>query len=318
MLTCDKCSYVWYCSSQHKTLDAEAHSKLCQHFSNLLKFHIGYIALADKNVCEGFFVTDSNKFPDCLESFMNDNVYLLECSTYLGDKLCKIHASDSFSFPMTAVYALKQCGLFSRNRDLVIHVVGAHDMEPNDINLWKCLDIVQNDFDSISIVLVGPDLNLKFFSRSLSDSEVNSTSKFKFKASKTFYHTFYLDENVKSRPPDLIIAFNCGFHAGNGPDEPDTWKETIPYFCKHPKTLIVLTSYSRKEAEDDLVYFMNNCDLENSRQILEIIVQHEQNPFRSLKPNYVVWESLTDALFFANNFISILKNHAIVEEPDGW
>ncbi|XP_022197974.2 uncharacterized protein LOC111055111 [Nilaparvata lugens] len=310
MITCNTCSFVLYCCSEHKLLDIDTHSKLCENFSKLLKIHLNaYTSDPNRFVCEGSIATVSP--PDSLESFMTDLVRLKVYSSYLGEDLSKIHASDSFSYQLTTIHALKQSGVLCRIgscRDLVIHVVGAQDMEASNLNLWKYLDVViPVDFACIDVVLIGPSLNLEL--ASVYGYDRDPASRFQLKLIKSFYHTFYEKENVASRPPDLIISFNCGFHEFDGsPANVDTWKASIPYFCKHPNTAIAFTSFTKSETQKDFDYFLKYCACEQ----VKIVEKHKLNPFRSMKPCYDVDEN-PDTFFYFNEFITILRTEPNLE-----
>ncbi|KAF6214488.1 hypothetical protein GE061_009231 [Apolygus lucorum] len=151
------------------------------------------------------------------------------------------------------------------------------------------------NLECLDLVFVGPDCPPPDEDLINSIYEKHSDKKLNI----NFYPgVLYHEMTLGEVSPNIIVAFNCGFHEFKG-QHCDTWEKTIKFILTVANAFLVTTSYTLKEAEDDSQPF-----IEEER--VEILKLCQNNPFKSLNPHRNP-ERSESAIFFFNQFLSVFK-----------
>lgn len=307
MIDCFNCTCVTYCSQQCFEENFELHQeKMCRE----LKYAL---------VCDNYESTVSISAPAIPENV--DKVFKLEENMLKHLKfelkmqkstdvdLAEMEfrfLSDRLSGPLTILHCLKEFSS-TENTDLKIHIVGSNVIEMLGIIKWEYLLHRLPKLNTLHLVFIGLELDME--ENDGENEDIQPCEKCCEKGRKVIYdirrmsYEKYCQKCPNYQIPDLVAAFNCGFHEFEKEPEKDTWKPALPFLTQHGKIPLIFTSYTLTEAQKDydLIQKCSNHDL-------EIHACKLQNPFRSYR-SIRDFEFDNDCdVFYANQYFSVVSN----------
>ena len=251
--------------------------------------------------------------------------------------------SDRLTGPLTILYVAQLCRLAKRlcigtAKEIVIHIVGSNIVEMLGIIKWEYLAHRLPKLESLRLVFVGPELadheeedgvasalESANWSLGVCDNCANQGRAIHYEIRRRLYHDYAISSDYTV--PDLVCAFNCGFHEYESSisepwrgisEEGDTWAISLPYLVRHSNVPLVFTSYTKTEADKDLYAFKkaiqkHEQELHGTDKLLvrtnqvNIEVETQENPFRSLRPirNYE-FDNNCDT-FYYNQFLTVVR-----------
>uniref|UniRef100_A0A0A9W5X8 Zinc finger MYND domain-containing protein 17 n=1 Tax=Lygus hesperus TaxID=30085 RepID=A0A0A9W5X8_LYGHE len=201
------------------------------------------------------------------------------------------------------VYVIQDCDELKLKTSLSVHILGSTFVESYILTILDIFFLWLENVECLNLVFVGPDCPPPDEDFINSVYEKHSDKKLTINlCSGVFYHEMFLGSQDVTNP-DIIVAFNCGFHEFRG-QNCDTWEKTIQFILTLENTILVSTSYTLKEAEDDSQPFIE-------QDKVDILKLCQNNPFKSLNPHRNP-ERSESAIFFFNQFLSVFK---IKNEP---
>ncbi|XP_077298514.1 uncharacterized protein LOC143919842 isoform X2 [Arctopsyche grandis] len=174
------------------------------------------------------------------------------------------------------------------SQSFCIHLIGAElQFEGDTLKKWETFFLhFMHNVKELNIVLIGPELNTSKLPVELLGRiklcqccrQADRKIKFDF-IEGTLYHDYV--ESQKFIRPDIICAFNPGFHRATGYAGLDSWPETIAS-CIRLRVPICVTAYTAHEMPRDLER-VRSCAPAADR--LRIIIPPGHNPYCSLRPD---------------------------------
>lgn len=196
---------------------------------------------------------------------------------------------EVFNLGATILNALRLLNTTYTKTTFTLYIVGASSVEATAD--WEAITDLLTTFlpKSIGIkyIFVGPEM---WDSVNYENAEVY----------KDYYHS--VADKIRDKP-DLIVAFNCGFHEFD--DDLDTWSNTIELLLKFTETPFVFTSYTGVEIERDLDF------AQNYGASLEVLVAPKENEYRSFRPLRDWWDC-SNPIYYLNNYICIVRGGSAV------
>lgn len=292
-IPCNECNLEFYCCYDHRDEHSEVHDQDCKSLKvsfELFKF-LSSTDNQPPSKCIHRVLTPPLEFPDTLEEYFSRYMEMETAS--LSDKVIY---SDILSYVLSMVYVLRQNVDFSRNTSLKIHILGANHLESYILNILECFFVWFEDLERLDLIFVGPECpppDLTYINSIVekhSDKDLNIVFK-----PGTLYHDF-VAEYQEVYCPQVLVAFNCGFHEFKGLTC-DTWGKTIDCILNLKNVILITTSYTFREAREDALPFVG---VENVNEIKVC----ERNPFKSMNPHRNP-ERSESAVYFFNQFISM-------------
>ena len=220
--------------------------------------------------------------------------------------------SDRLSGPLTIVHSLNRYGLAggkasSRCPDLTVHVVGANIMEMLGIIKWELVAHRLPALKSLRLVFVGPELENEEDGECEGLGECSDCSDRGRTVTYEIRRSLYSDyaKSGSYRPPDVVAAFNCGFHEYESEPAKETWSPSLPLLLRHTGVPLILTSYTETEAAKDL-NLVRKAAKEVQGQLRED-VSGQRNPFRSHRPIRDFECDGGNDVFYSNNYYSVVR-----------
>ena len=149
------------------------------------------------------------------------------------------------------------------SESLVLHIVGADEREIIPGKLDRVKDkysplfqsLAERGVKSLSLSFVGPNLVFPYGVQSSSGSfTFQGEIEIHLEAHLQLYHEFYdPDVHIGAQTPDLIILFNAGIWGY------DDWLPTLALFRTMQNSVVLVTSYTLEEAEDDMDTIEDVC-----------------------------------------------------------
>lgn len=307
LIDCQECYSVSYCSAEHRANDRGHHNKVC----SLLRFCLSmdiYIYGGNQLPFVNFPAQKTlKKLPATMDEFIKNYILETQIGPLIYDKNDpKTHAllSEYFTCSLTILYSLEKiANIIECNNmaQLTIHLVGASAFETSLLKRWEALFHWIPHLKFCCLIFVGPNIgeHVEDDYNALCDECEKAGRKMKHMYWRATYHEYVTSKSFQT--PDLIVSFNCGVHEYDG-SENDSWKPSVPFLVSCKDTPLIVTSYTKEEAEKDLEVIKQqgrNCS---------VLVRAEKNPFGSQRP-YRDWASDESAgVFFQNNYLSILKS----------
>ncbi len=317
MLDCPDCMCVSYCSEECQEKDATVHSAetVCK--------ELRYAMACDNFECSVNIAVPplpsdlDNSFmgtPANMDAFLEQTADRSSSSN--GDKIDsglaimeKKFLTDRLSGPMTLLQAvsLKLARGISVETaaHLVIHVVGANVMEMLGMIKWEVLGHRLPQCLNLRLVFIGPELE----AHEGQDGECpwlepcaecrKKNKSVVYEIRRGTYEKYASSEAYIV--PDLVAAFNCGFHEFELQPDKETWRPSLPLLVRHPGVPLVFTSYTLTEALKDLKLIKEACEE------LLVDVAAERNPFRSQRPIRDFEFDGGNDVFYSNNYYSVVR-----------
>ncbi|KAF6754139.1 hypothetical protein DFP72DRAFT_900491 [Ephemerocybe angulata] len=168
-------------------------------------------------------------------------------------------ASDNLTLPMTILYALERLYggdlAFTREEVLVIHVIGAADLEVMNAMMFEEILHRLPEVKRVEILLCGPDMGKIGGSEKPGGVALSMetcpecTEKDRRRVqimSSSLYHDYVAKAGASFKAPALAVAFN----SGASEVETDSWKATMKVLVEK-KIPTVFTAFNRGEAEKE-------------------------------------------------------------------
>lgn len=326
MIDCSVCRSVFYCSDEHRSQDAERHMKWCQNYllciqCDVLEAKEGVPDLSFPNIVDNQYT----KLPATIRDHITSEI-LFDASVgrkeIIDEKdLDQTHItllSERLSYPLSLLYSLQELEIgpdrqsVNQISELRVHVVGAKStVELLGIIRWEYMVHRLPSLKKLHIVFVGPEL---FTASGLSDElpdnhclDDSLMTRCKdcerkdrsiiYEMCQMLYHEYVKASCFTS--PDVIVAFNCGFHEFQDEDK-DTWPESLSVMVKNPDVPLIFTSYTQSEAKKDLVA------VEKVDEI-EVSLPTSLNPYRSMRPTRDISREDDCDMYFENQFITCVR-----------
>ncbi|CAL4088802.1 unnamed protein product, partial [Meganyctiphanes norvegica] len=201
-------------------------------------------------------------------------------------------------------------------QELRVHIIGALSIrELLGIIRWEYLLHRLPNMIKLHVVFVGPELFGEMSSDELPDNHCLDDSGMTrcpdcqeknrlvlYEMSHTYYHDYASGPHYKK--PDVIVAFNCGFHQNKGTDV-DTWPESLQLMTRDPQIPLVFTSFTKNEAMNDL------AAVEAVNEV-EVMLDAVKNPFMGLWPNREVDPEDSESwMYYTNQYITVVRGITI-------
>ena len=194
--------------------------------------------------------------------------------------------TEAMSRPLVALRALEALlgpVELGKRVELSIHVVGASNTYDamRDVNAWEELAHVLPALRTLHLLMVGPDVMIDVpppaFEQTMQCETCPNCATVGLVRTLTFAPYLTYEGYVEAKgdaftPPDLAIAFNCGFH-----DEPESWEPALVFILASCIPLC-FTSYTRAEAERDyLVVALTTAAIDGAP--IRVVVPPEEFAF---------------------------------------
>ncbi|XP_018016359.1 putative protein MSS51 homolog, mitochondrial [Hyalella azteca] len=318
---CPMCHSVFYCSSEHRDLGLPQHKTHCLQF--LLMFQCDKIE-AEKGIQDVPFPVNIDtvykNLPDRLMTLVKPELEREPLESL--DMKFVLMITERLSYPLSLQYALQNVGLGSDNTalhdvtKLNVHVVGAKSYtELLGIIRWEYMVHRLPALQFLHVVFIGPELFLDGHSEEdalpddhiLDDSGLTMCDDCKakprmivYEMANMCYHDF-IETSYYSKP-DVVIAYNCGFHEQVDNKSKDTWKSSLPLLVADPAVPLVFTSYTLQEACKDLSALQAAVPV-------KVVMPTQRNPFSSCRPyrDHEIEASGSNPLFFWNQYITCVR-----------
>ena len=223
------------------------------------------------------------KLPDIFEKVFENDIYPL-----LSDKEDKEYKSSElrrltfqYTCPATVLHAAFVAGTRSGNlveaTSLVIHLVGARQVEIEQAPAWTLFSARLPKLKTLTLVLVGPEVGGSDLPSNFTMQSNNAVVKFvvekpcgyqQYAKSKT-----YLE-------PDLVAALNCGFIFYT------SWDSSLDSMVRKSGAPLVFTEYYEADCQLNLEKLEKNI-----KKNLSVLMEPTANPFCS-RYFIVLWEIL--------------------------
>jgi len=312
MKECEFCAGVAYCSEQCMEENIEKHKEA---FCTELKYAM---------VCDNYESTISIAAPGIPEKV--DNVFkpFEDMKKHLRfNPSIKISAdvdpaemefrflSDRLSGPLTILYGANKYGLSQGKRienvtELTVHIVGSNVIEMLGIIKWEYIVHRLPKLKTLHLVFIGLELDMEETDGESPDirscyhcCEKGRTTKYDIRRMSYENYSTKCPDYVQ---PDIVCAFNCGFHEfANSPDK-ETWKPALPWLTRHTGVPLIFTSYTQTEALRDYELIRKS-----SEHDLMIDACQVRNPFRSYRPVRDFEFDNDCDVFYSNQYLSIVR-----------
>ncbi|XP_025993289.1 uncharacterized protein LOC105204810 [Solenopsis invicta] len=271
---CQDCLSVSFCKDHR---DSIKHKDFC--YALKLCFHLSLTdASEDQPVKLSYLRHISNidtfrDMKDFLKIYLN--IKKRTFSNMQNDILLARH-SHYFSPSLTLFHAVKILDFAPKYRTLIIHVVGANNVEESTIPAWEVLLHLMPAISLITIVMIGPELTVDSnkFQLSMCDDCIAQKKKIEFSLNQSLY-THYVQSPLFLKP-DLIVGFTIGLHEFEFESKMETWAPSIKVLAKQ-NCPFILTCY-KGEIEKEIGRL--NAILDRKVDFL----YSGNNPFASLRP----------------------------------
>jgi len=320
MIDCADCMCVSYCSDEHKRQDATEHARVCSELKYSMMCDIYEMAFGMEFFNFPSFIDVRFDKKDYLEndmkSFMIGQSSLKKLPS-LPERDARL-LSNLLSGPLTILYAClriphlasKVC--ISESKELTIHIVGSAGLELIEMAKWEYLSHLLWNLKKYRVVFIGPNLDPRTMSRKHSACKtcamLDRAPIFEFR--EMLYQDYVKKGKAKGyyTKPDVVVAFNCGFHESAGMDD-DTWSGGFEYMVREVGVPCVFTSYTAFEASKDLTCFKKALRGNNKEGKVKYEIIGAKNPFRSLRPLRSMVTSPFDNcdVFYHNQYLTVAR-----------
>jgi len=345
MYDCPDCMCVSYCSLAHRQADAADHvsSGLCMELKyamvcDVYESTVSIAAPAIASDIETLFSKDKFLKHD-IKSFLlsqsssdwsrNSTLYkkakkikYKDIGDFDTDEMDFRFLTDRLSGPLTILYGclstnqpLASGVTITEARDLTVHIVGCNVVEMLGIIKWEYLLHRLPQLENYRVVFVGPELDDHGETEDGECVDINACQNCQQHGKSLVYEvrrTTYQQYVEKGQEegfftyPDVVVAFNCGFHEFPKGSKEDTWRAGIQLLVREVGVPLIFTSYTKTEAEKDMAVFKDSLDDEVVSKV-DFDVEGALNPFRSHRPVRDFELDNQRDVFYANQFIAVAR-----------
>ncbi|XP_014477572.1 PREDICTED: uncharacterized protein LOC106745998 [Dinoponera quadriceps] len=277
--TCTTCYSINYCPNHKENFKHFDHVSNCKDLKLCLNIDI---ALRYNSPSPRKFID----FPEKGKPFVDMDSFL---TNYLANvEFEKYFYSDYVSGPLTLYYGmyvgdLNFLGILSY---FTVLIIAANFLDKEYSPAWELFMHIFNKIENLTIILIGPELQNKYYDITTCNRKCLSFCKRK-KLNFECYHMSYY-EYVNStfyRQPNVIVGYQTDFN---------DWEETSLSNCP-----LFLTTKSKLKANQNInkLQKVSNTHLN--------IIYHEENTFSSKRP-YKDFE--TNGVFYRNKFLTVCTN----------
>lgn len=296
LIDCVICYSASYCSTEHKIQHAYIHDKFCKQLKICYEIN--------KKLFYNLEYPKVQIISNTIEEFPEDITEYLHKYTKQHDtnEINDILATNDLSPALTILFSLfHPLKTFEFTNNLTIHMIGASFYERFfDWSIFSDVIIKNTSVQTLRVDLIGPEI-----------PHVQTFIKLNNEHITINLHLDYYENFIQSQhytTPDVIIAFNSGFHEYIKGSDFDTWSNAIKMiFDKNNFGCFIFTSYTENEAEldfDRVVPFLEKSNM-------EVVLKCQKNKFASLRP---IRDFYTEnvPIFYNNNYVSVIKNKEYV------
>ncbi|XP_063853157.1 uncharacterized protein LOC135095938 [Scylla paramamosain] len=288
---CPDCCGVYYCCHDHLREDREQHRQWCELYK----------------LCSCCNQQAKNREAITLPTALDQEYRPLapameEHILSLASRLRPVAvtgASESLTFPLTALYVLQQVwpGLATAPV-LTLHVVGAEDgREPRVAAPWEYLMHRLPVLARLHVLLVGPGMGgpQGCHRAALCQQCRDKDRQLVVECRRALYHNLPQATAAATPPATLRLAFNCGFHEWEG----DTWPDSL-FLMADDAAPLAFTSFNHSEAQRDL------AALRRAKPEVQVSLLCP-NPYRSTRP-LQDWTREDGAhMYYTNQYLTVLQ-----------
>lgn len=300
---CTGCHQIFYCSEEHRLVDAEKHEQWCEMYRVNMMLDADYPTRLETFGFSKLNAFKRVKFPvdtfDLVNLVYSANIPRRPESI---EDLNDLKFVSNYSHVSTILYALNLTYMYEELQEtLVVYVVGAEDeIVFFDYNTCSVIFTFIPQIRNVVIHFIGPALS------SIKDEiELNYEGA---RSVKMYYHKAFFHSLEPAQPmdrPQIIISFNCGFHEHIDSNR-DTWTHSLVRLLRFVNIPIVFTSYTREEACQDcaIVYSIGK---KIKKKELVFVKRAIDNPYKDYKPlrntNHM---DGCDELYYSNGYFSLV------------
>ena len=218
--------------------------------------------------------------------------------------------SDRLSGPMTIIYAGSKFGLKNGLKiqdvnELTVHIVGSNIVEMLGIIKWEYIMHRLPKLNVLHLVFIGLELDGEESEGICPDiptcSELQDQGRvIKYDIRKMSYEKYC--QHPEYVIPDMVCAFNCGFHEFSKEPSKDTWRSSLPMLTRHAGVPLIFTSYTLSEAQADYQLILENSSEELSTKTCKVL-----NPYRSYRSIRDFEFDHDCDVFYCNQYLSIVN-----------
>ena len=232
---CPRCHCVAYCSQDCQAEDESLHQTVCEDLAHCIQDYVLQATRGDRLAC--YLPPPLSKTEKLPQPF--PAVFAEDCEhLFLAEDSAQYRASQirqltfQYSCPATVLHA---ASLAVRDlSSLVIHLVGARNVEVEQAGAWSLLPARLPQLTSLTLVMVGPELggddNLPTaFSMRANNAVVS------FSLVRSDYRQY--SRSKRYQEPDLVAALNCGFIFYK------SWDSSLDSMLRTSSAPLVFTEY---------------------------------------------------------------------------
>lgn len=302
---CPQCHCVAYCSQECREEDEELHQTVCDTLHHCIT---DYMFEAKKGHQLRCYLpppcsTVSSLPPDFPAVFEKDISALLsddDDEEYKESELRRL--TFQYTCPATVFHAASvagtRTGKLADATSLVIHLVGARQVEIEQAPAWTLFSSRLQKLKSLTLVLVGPEVGGSDLPSNFSMKSNNAVVKFIVEKPCGY------QQYAKSKgylEPDLVAALNCGFIFYT------SWDSSLDTMVRKSGAPLVFTEYYQADCQ------LNLEKLEkNTKKNISVILEPTANPFCSrfaarIPAGFGLRKYKRKNVLMSNDFMCIVK-----------
>jgi len=353
MYDCPECMCVSYCSALHKNEDSDAHAQFCNELKygmvcDVYESTVSIAAPAIASTIDAKFNREKFLKHD-MKSFLLDQVgwsrtsslyqkkkKYRDVSDFDTEEMDFRFLSDRLSGPLTILYGclsmsnpeLANGVSITESRDLTVHIVGCNVVEMLGIIKWEYLSHRLPKLENYRVVFVGPELADQGETENGECKDISACNACMERNKSLVYEVrplCYQDYVEKGKAqghytqPDVVVAFNCGFHEFKAGSDLDTWTSGIKYLVHEVGVPCIFTSYTATEASKDVAFFKRalasaaddvigqNSALNGDVTEVNFETIAAKNPYRSHRPVRDFELDNNCDVFYSNQYLTVAR-----------
>ena len=235
---CPHCQCVAYCSQDCQDEDESLHQTVCEDLAHCIQDYVLQVTRGDR--LASYLPPPLNKTKKLPQPFQT--VFTEDCDQlFLEEDSPQYRASQirqltfQYTCPATILHAATMAVKdLSSISSLVIHLVGARNVEVEQAGAWSLLAARLPQLTSLTLVMVGPELG----------GDNSLPTSFTLRANNALVSFSLVKSDYKQysrsklyQEPDLVAALNCGFIFYK------SWDSSLDSMLRKSSAPLVFTEY---------------------------------------------------------------------------